>query len=358
MSGVEAVLAPEREAPPVGRFEFLPGWAFYTPVVAYWIALGVRYGDWSLPTIANPTIEQGGLCGESKTSILDQVTGTARNWLARYVCVAGPDLADAEAARQRAGIDYPLVAKPDIGCNGTGVRLVADRAALADYLAEFPRDAAVVLQEYVRHPCEAGLFYIRYPGEKRGRVTSVTLKQEPNVCGDGRSTVQQLVLADPRLNAIRHFFIPRLGARLAEVPGRGQTVSLLFVGNHCKGSTFRDGRDEITDALAARIDEVAQATPEFHFGRFDVRYDSLAALRRGEGFSIIEINGVGSEATHVWDPTARLLPSWRDQFFHYRAAFEIGRVNRARGFRTRGSFAMLHAWRRQRRLMASYPQHD
>ncbi|MFT9216834.1 MAG: D-alanine--D-alanine ligase, partial [Acetobacter malorum] len=56
---------------PLSSFEFWPGWAFYTPVVIYWILLGIRYGDFSTPTAANPRIETGGLCGESKSGILD-----------------------------------------------------------------------------------------------------------------------------------------------------------------------------------------------------------------------------------------------------------------------------------------------
>jgi hypothetical protein len=257
-----------------------------------------------------------------------------------------------------ASLAYPIVAKPDIGCNGTGVRLIADQAALRRYLTDFPADAAIVLQAFVPYEGEAGLFYIRRPGETNGRLTSLTLKEAPAVTGDGRSTLRALILADPRARAIRRFFIPRLGARLDAVPRAGERVPLVFVGNHCKGSTFRDACADITPAMTARIDAIARAMPEFHFGRFDVRYRSLAALKRGEDFSVIEINGVGSEATHVWDPRGRLLPAWRDQFFHYRAAFEIGRANIARGFRPSGLRAMFSRWRVQTRLLAAYPTHD
>ncbi|HEX3346646.1 MAG TPA: D-alanine--D-alanine ligase [Acetobacteraceae bacterium] len=358
MSGARVALAPERSEPAIGRFEFWPGWVFYTPIVVQWIALGLRYGDFSLPTAANPMIETGGLCGESKTAILDQMRGPARTLLAPYVRFAATDGAAAESERVAAGLSYPVVAKPDIGCNGTGVRLIAHRAALDAYVAAFPAGRDIVLQAFVPHPGEAGLFYIRAPGEARGRITSVTLKEEPFVIGDGRATLESLILADPRLHAIRRFFIPRLGERLAKVPSRGERVTLLFVGNHCKGSTFRDGREEITEALTDRIEAIAQSLPEFHFGRLDVRYRTLAGLRRGEDFTIIEVNGAGSEATHVWDPAARILPSWRDQFAHYRAAFEIGRANRARGFKPSGLLTMLRAWRLQRRLLAAYPRHD
>lgn len=358
------VPAPPPEPPVVSFFEFWPGWLFYAPVVAHWIALGLRYGDLSLPTAANPTITAGGLCGESKCEILDQVTGAAQDVLARYTRIVahGSDTAaDADAAELamvRAGLSYPLVVKPDIGCNGTGVRLVDDRAALSCYLSAYPRGAGVMLQEYVPEEGEAGLFYIRHPDEPRGRITSMTLKYPPFVTGDGRSTLRQLILADARAGRIAQLYLPRLAHRHDEVPRQGERVRLVFVGNHCKGSIFRDGTALVTEALTDRVDRLARALPEFHFGRIDVRFGSLQALGRGDGFRVIEINGVGSEATHIWDPATSLYAAWRAQFLHYGAAFRIAAANRARGHRTAGVRAMWRHWRRQKRLMAAYPMND
>jgi len=350
-------------APIVSFFEFWPAWLFYAPIVVHCFALGLRHGAFTLPTAANPRIAAGGLCGESKTSILDQVAPRARHWLApyaRFPTGADParDLEAAARALDAAGLFYPIVAKPDIGCNGTGVRLIRSEAELARYLREFPRATPVMLQSFVADEGEAGLFYIRKPGEPRGRISSVTLKSSPVVIGDGRSTLRDLILADPRTGRVPHLFLPRLAPRLHEVPASGETVRLVFVGNHCKGSTFRDGHEHVTEELTAQIEAIARAIPEFHFGRFDLRFRSLAELRRGRGFTIIEINGVGSEATHIWDPRTRLADAYASQFAHYRAAFEIGRQMRAAGHRPSGFFATLRLWRLQKRLMAAYPMHD
>ena len=45
--------------------------------------------------------------------------------------------------------------------------------------------------------------------------------------------------------------------------------------------------------------------PEFHYGRFDLRFESIEALMRGESFSIVEIIGIGGEAIDCWDPRLR-----------------------------------------------------
>ena len=210
----------------------------------------------------------------------------------------------------------------------------------------------------IPHEGEAGLFYIREPGAAEGRITSITLKHAPYVVGNGRSTLRELILGDERAGRVPHLYLPRLEGRLENVPSQGERVRLVFAGNHCKGSIFEDGAAYNSAAMTEAIDRLARAMPDFHFGRIDVRYESIAALRRGTGFRVIEINGVTSEPTHIWDPETRLIDAWRSQFFHYGAAFRIGRANRARGFKTPNIPFMLQALRKQRRLLASYPLND
>ena len=350
----------EKPGNPLSFFEFWPGWLFYTPVVVHWLLLGMRYGDFSLPTAANPRITTGGLCGESKLSILSQIGPEAQALVAPACGVtAQPDgIAAAETAMQGLGLDYPVVAKPDIGCNGTGVRLIRDRAAMERYLQAFPPGETMLLQQYADEPHEAGIFYVRHPDEPAGRITSVTIKRPPVVVGDGRSTLRALILADERARLVPYLYLDRLADRLDSVPEQGETIQLVFVGNHCKGSIFEDGRALVTPALTKAIDRLARSMPDFFFGRIDVRFASTVLLRRGVGFRVIEINGAGSEATHIWDPSTKLLDAWRTQFFHYGAAFRIGAANRRRGFSPSGVRGMYRDWMNQRRLMALYPLND
>jgi hypothetical protein len=346
------------EAAAFSRFERWPGWLFYAPIVAYWIWHGLRTGDMTLPTAANPRIETGGLCGESKSAILDSVREGSRGLIAPYATFVTGNADTAVAEQIQARFGWPLVVKPDIGCNGTGVRLVGNRARLEQTVAAFPRGVRLLLQAFAAGPGEAGIFYIRHPHEAHGRITSLTLKTSPSVLGDGRSTLRALLMAHPRAGRTPGLFLPHLGDRLGEIPPPGVIVPLVFTGNHCKGSVFRNGAHAITAALTRQIDAFARDIPDFHFGRIDVRFRSEEELRAGRGFSVIEINGVGSEATHIWDPACLLADAYAAQFAHYRAAWEIGRAMRARGRRSTGPRALYRAWARQRRLMASYPPND
>lgn len=339
-------------------FEFLPNWVLYGPLVLYWILLGLRHRDFTLPTLANPTITTGGLCGESKSAILDQVGGTARHWIAPYAVFQTGPAAETEAARAmaRLGLTYPVVLKPDVGCKGAGVRLVEDARAMADVLRHYPAGIDVMVQRLIPYPNEAGLFYSRHPDAPGGRILSMTFKFFPSVTGDGRRTIQDLIRAHPRAGRIPDVFLPRFAGRLDEVLPVGETLPLVFTGNHAKGSVFRNATHLVTPALEAQIDHLLRALPEFHHGRLDVRFDTVAALRDGQGFQIIEINGIGAEPIHMWDPAARLGRLFREQALFYGRAFTIGAAMRRRGHRSKGVFDLLRAWRRQRQLIATYPQ--
>ena len=97
-------------------------------------------------------------------------------------------------------------------------------------------------------------------------------------------------------------------------------------------SVFLDGGELRTPELEHAVDEIAQGYAGFYFGRFDVRAESAAALSRGE-FRILELNGVTSEAAHIYDARHSVFTGWRTIASQWGMAYEIGAVNAARGAR-------------------------
>lgn len=345
---------------PLSSFEFWPGWIFYTPIVIYWVLQGLRYRDFSLPTAANPRIETGGLCGESKSSILDMADPVAKQWIAPYALLktGTNDYTRAKQALLQKSLSLPIVVKPDVGCNGTGVKLAHTDDDLRAILDAFPRNTMLMLQRLIPYRHEAGIFYIRHPDRPMGIISSLTFKDIPALTGDGHSTVLDLLKQDPRTSLLLPLYTPRLQHRLHDILEQGQTLDLVFTGNHCKGAIFRNGAADITPALTKRIDEIMQDIPDFHFGRVDVKFESVAELRNGEKFEIIEINGVGSEAIHIWDSRTTLKEAYKTQFFHYGETFRIGAKKRQAGWKTSGLWHGVRLWRQQKRLLASYPMND
>jgi hypothetical protein len=348
------------DEPLFSTFERWPDGVFYAPIFLYWFWLAARYRSLTLPTVANLHPALTGFLGESKAEALDLLGAAGRARAAPWAVfdsAAEPaeSLARARAAIAQAGLSYPLVIKPDVGQNGNGVKVLAEEEPLRRYLERFPARTRLIVQKYIEQEGEAGVFYVRRPGEERGRIASLTLKYFPRVVGDGARTLRELIEADPRARKIKRLYFKRHGARLAEVVPAGVSLRLLSVGNHCKGALFKDGAREITPAMEAAFDRIAREIPGFYFGRFDVRFGALADLKRGEDFSIIEVNGADAEMTHIWDARATLLGAWRDQFRQFRTAFEIGAANRARGHRPATPAEFIRAWRRNRRLFSSYP---
>lgn len=375
----EASACPHQGMPPLDQagaplsfFEFWPMWAFYPPVALYAAWLMLRHRGMLLPTAANPSFPGGGFVGESKAQILDLGVRHAREWVAPFVAIDRPGLADqavagrtldderdaALAALRHAGLALPVVAKPDLGCRGAGVKLLRSAADLRAYLAAFPLGARLILQRFVPHEGEAGVFYVRRPGEARGRIVSITLKYFPYVHGDGRRTLRELILADPRAGRLPHLYLHRHAARLDSVPAVGEAIRLAFAGSHSRGAIFRDGTHLATAAMEARFDAIARSLPEFHFGRFDVRFADFGELQRGEGFTIVEVNGAGAESTHIWDRRTSLFKAWRDLMRQYRWLFEIGAANRKRGFAPLTLAEFRRGYRREKALTPLYPATD
>ena len=360
----------DESGPPLGFFEFWPMWAFYPPVLLYVLWLMVRYRGMLLPTVANPSFPGGGFVGESKAEILSLVVRHAPQWVAPFVVVdrpawtanasSGLDQLTASALDRlaAAGLALPVVAKPDLGCRGAGVKLIRTAADLRHYLHAFPADARLLLQRLVDFEGEAGIFYCRHPGQSRGRIISITLKYFPHVVGDGRRTLRELILADPRAGQLAHLYLSRHAAGLDTVPAQGVSVRLAFAGSHSRGAIFRNGNALVTDAMEARFDAISKSLPEFYFGRFDIRFAQFSEVQRGTGFTILEANGAGAESTHIWDRRTGLLSAWRDLMRQYRLLFQIGRANVDRGFRslTLGEFRQWY--RREKTLTPLYPATD
>ncbi|WP_448206796.1 VTT domain-containing protein [Azospirillum sp. sgz302134] len=343
---------------PIGLAERIPPLLFYVPLVLQWFALGLRHRSLTLPTAANPSIEAGGLLGESKIRCLELIGPAARHWAAQSTAAINDgawSVERLEAMAAEAGLSFPLVAKPDIGWRGFGVRLVRDAGELQAYLREMPQGCGFILQAYVPYAGEAGIFYARPPGQARGTIFSLTLRYYPHVVGDGVSTLERLIAHDPRASWKAKLHRQALRDRLGEVPPAGAVVRLALVGSSRVGGLYKDGHALITPALVRRFDEIADAMPGFHFGRFDVRFASAEALAAGEDFRIIEVNGAGAEAIHVWDPEMPLRQVYAGLFHQQALMFAIAAANRARGFLPLSLRGLIGYQQRQQRLLCTYP---
>src|SRR5262249_693682 len=127
------------------------------------------------------------------------------------------------------------------------------------------------------------------------------------------------------------FYLDQQRDRLWEAPYEGEAVQLVELGTHCRGAIFLDGVWIKTGALEETFDQISKGFDGFYFGRYDVPTPSVEDFRRGKNFKIVELNGVTSEATHIYDPKNSLIAAYKILFEQWRIAFEIGAHNRRRG---------------------------
>ena len=317
------------------HWEYWPPWVTYAPVAAYVATLMMKYRALTAFTAANTTIPAGGFVGESKIDILRGL-GASEDLVARTGFIEGRLDVDAKVSRadrlmRTLAIGLPVVLKPNEGQRGSGVVVARSRDELIAHLRQTTVDTLV--QEYVPG-LEFGVYYSRHTGAAHGRILSITRKMLPAVIGDGQSTLERLILTDRRTLGMARFHLSRNDSRLDVVPAAGEVVSLGDCGSHCRGATFLDGRAQLTPAIERVFDEMARAYDGFYFGRFDVRVGALDDFAAGRKFKVIELNGVTSEATHIYDPAIGLRDVYRALFEQWRLAFEIGAENISRGVPT------------------------
>lgn len=335
------------------RPEFWPPWLFYAPLIPWCAYLHLRVAGFRSVTASNPAIEYSGLIGESKSKIL--VLLPAR-WTLRHAFItaqtdAALRLDQARRLLAEREIDFPLIAKPDVGEKGVGVRLLHNEEQLANCLSLDRYD--LILQQYHPGPHEAGVFYYRYPGRARGEILAITDKIFPILEGDGEHDLETLIRRHPRFRLQESVFLARFAGQEGRVLKKGETLQLAQSGNHYQGCRFRDGTEMITPALHARFDEISQAIPGFYFGRYDVRFSDRERFLAGEDFAIIELNGATSEATVIYDPEYSIARIYSTLFRQWRILFEIGWANRQRGATAMSNFEIIAAlyrrWREESR---------
>jgi len=341
-------------------FEFWPTFIVYLPVALLWILLALRYRSLTLPLLVNRKIPLGGMVGESKGQILSLAGDYAQQFIAPFILHLRDDrpladhITEIELALVSRGIHYPFVAKPDKGCRGAGVQKINDQAALVAYLNDFPLGQTLMCQRLCSWQPEAGVFYLR-DTDGVGKIVSLTLKYPAIVIGDGRRSIDQLIKEDSRASKLYEVYLNRLIDRRDEVVACGQTVELSFAGNHCRGALFRNGNEWITAEMTAALDSVLRDVQDFQYGRLDIRFSDIEIFRQGKGFEIIEINGVSSEAAHIWDPETSLAELFRVLFWQYRTLFRLGARLRLDGHRPPSLWCLWQSWREHADLADRYP---
>jgi hypothetical protein len=309
------------------HWEYWPFNAVYAWIMPVWIVLAIRARSFFFFSAANPSIEYGGFLMESKKKIYDILP--PQYYPKTSFFPAGTVAETIVGQLEEFHFRYPLIAKPDVGGQGRGVKKIYHEAELLAYANKSPLDFLV--QEFVPQPNEVGVFYYRYPGDAVGHVSGIVRKEMLSVTGDGKSTIVELLEQNKRFVLQLPVLNKLYGSGLNEVLPAAETRELVPYGNHARGAKFLDDSVLADDVFTKSIDHICQQVEGFYYGRLDIRYHTWEELREGKNLSVIELNGAGSEPTHMYDPRHSIFFAWKEIIRHWIILWRISRINHKKG---------------------------
>lgn len=309
------------------NWEKWPFWFIYSPLVFVWIYYAVKARTFWFMSNINPTLEFSGFEGEPKKEMYLQLPEA--DYPKTIYIDGNTPFEQVKETLLENDFSYPFIVKPDVGMQGLLFRKITEEAELIHYNRFVPVD--YLIQELVELPLEFSVFYIRYPGEKKGRVTGFIQKEYMAVTGDGKSTLLQLINLHPKAALRAAEMKARHEKRINEVLAKGEQFTLSIAGNHNRGARFINLDELIDDSLCNVFDAIGRTANEFHYGRYDVKCTSIEDLKMGKNLSILEYNGAGAEPNHIYDCGMSYRKALSEIGAHWKDMYQIGRINKQRG---------------------------
>ncbi len=323
------------------NWSFWPTSILYFPVGIYLIYLWIKHRSISLFIATNPNIEGGEIVRESKSKILEQIneqSAVAPFIVLKNECSLDENLSLCDTFIDNQEINYPVVLKPDSGKNGKGVKFIQNRESLENELKSIKE--VHLLQKFVEGQ-EFEIFYYRYPNEAKGHIFSITRKELHFLTGDGEKNIEELILRDDRAICLADLHLQKFMHELYDIPEQGERVPLVELGTHSKGALFFDGEEFKTPELAVAIDRISKSFNGFYFGRYDVKVPTEEHLMKGEGILALELNGVTSVSTNIYDPKYGFKHAVRILAKQWEIAYKIGSINAKKGLKKTGTMGFI-----------------
>ena len=307
------------------NWEYWPSYMFYVPNIPYAIYLAIKAKSIVFFSATNPAIKHSGNGSESKFSTMQLIPEAYKP---TSIFIKAEDAISKTLFQiEQHNIEYPLIIKPDIGFRGLLVNRIKTKNELLDYLKKH-QTLNLIIQEYISYKNECGIFYHRIPNEKKGHITSITLKKYLTVIGDGTSSLKELILKDDRAKLYLDLLKELHKDTFETILKKDEKKVLNVIGNHSKGTQFINGNYLITPELENAIDNIVKQIPNWFYGRLDLKYNTIEDLIALQNFKILEFNGIISEPTHIYDPTnSSYFEALKEIRKHWKILYQIANLN-------------------------------
>lgn len=298
----------------------------YIIIGPVWLWLCIKSRSFWFFTPSNPAITFGGFLGETKRESYKLLP--EGSYPKSIFISPRTDYRHVKSQVASSGFRFPFAVKPDIGMMGFMFRKIESYEQLHQYHAAMK--ANYIVQELADFPLEVSVFYYRFPGKARGHITGFVKKEPMTVTGDGKSSLRQLILSYPRARFRTKELFGKHKSKLDEILDKGQRFVLSDALNLSRGGHLVDLGYAIDDRLLAVFDNLSHRA-NFLYGRYDIKCASVEDLRQGKNYSILEYNGCGGEAHHVYDGRHSFFKACGILIDHWKILYRISAENRTNG---------------------------
>lgn len=313
----------------ITHWEAWPFKLLYAPITPIWLWYIIRSGYVWFFTPSNPKLTFGGMEGEPKKEMYDLLPPDL--YPATFNVLPGEDFSLIENKLTQHKIVYPLIVKPEVGGQGILFRKLDTVDELRHYhsLMQFE----YIIQQMVHYPMEVSVFYIRHPQEEKGIVTGFLHKIPLQVTGNGKHTLEQLILEHPKGKKRVGELHSKHKEKWESILPAGERYMLSYAANHNRGAHFVDLKEHIDEQLVSIFDTISLGINDFFYGRYDIMCTNVEDLKAGKNFTILEYNGCGAEPNHFYDTGYTLFGAYEEILKHWKALYRISRHNRKLGIK-------------------------
>lgn len=301
--------------------------AKYLLIGPVWLWYCIRARSLWFYTSSNPDITFGGYLGETKEEVYKLLPeGT----FPKSIFIS-PSFSLTQIVRMMDdhALVFPVAAKAASGIMGFMFRKIESIDELKKYHSHMIAD--YIVQEYVTYPIEVSVFYYRYPYQQKGTITGFIRKELPEVIGDGKSTLWELIKAHPRVQFKLDEMKSKHAAHLHDVLAEGQRYPLSQAFNLSRGARLVSLEDQKDHKLHELFDMLSHHSGRLYFGRYDIRCKSIEELKQKKNFTILEFNGCGGEPHHVYGNNNTLFRACKILLHHWKVLYEISQYNHQNG---------------------------
>jgi len=317
----------DRQNKKTHRWESWPFKLIYFPLSFVWAYFIIRSRAVWFFTPSNPTITFGGLEGEPKREMYEQLP--QHLYPATFNVQPNEQLDDILPRLRENNIVFPFVVKPEVGWAGLLFRKIDTLRQLSEYHEKVKLE--YIVQNLIQYPIEVSVFYYRMPNEKIGTISGFLHKVPLHVIGNGKSTLLQLIHEHPKTND--HFDVLNKvhNGNFNKIIPAGEKYPLSYAANHNRGAQFINLEHEIDNRLLKVFDKLSFQVSGWYYGRYDIMCSSVEDLKAGKNFEILEFNGAGAEPNHIYDSGYTLLEAYKEILKHWKVLYKISRYNHKQG---------------------------